>query len=289
MSNKTNKLIDTTIRTVRDFTVLLESDFPRIKKNSPEPNATSIIAIMKKTTPQTMTSRLMSYLPLFSALLILMILSGLSIWQLNRGFEKNHLQAQLASQQTRSILSEADLQTAGSHDLNYRKIELMGHFLNEKTFLLDNQIYEGQVGYHVLVPFQWKPKHWILVNRGWIKAPNNRNERPIVEPIFESLNLIGTLRIPTANPMIKSMLESGNITWPLRIQKIDLNALTTLVGHKSGPYVFFLEAESPAVLTPVPLPETWLTPERHYGYAAQWFLLAIAWLVIMICIAKRKY
>lgn len=217
------------------------------------------------------------------------MLCGLSFWQLNRGFDKNALQAQLATQQTRSILSEADLLSEKLTELNYRKIELTGHFLNHKTFLLDNQILESKVGYHVLVPFEWQPKQWILVNRGWIKAPSHRKDLPTIEPYIGSLNLTGTLRKPTSNHLIKSMLESSNVTWPVRIQKIDLNGLTTLVGDQSSPYILFPEPESLAALTPTPLPETWLTPERHFGYAVQWFLLAVAWFVIMICIVKRKY
>lgn len=269
--------------------MLLDSDFPRIKKNNPEPNATSIIAIMKKTTPQTINSRLMRYLPLSGALLVLTLLCGLGLWQLNRGFEKQEMQAQLAAQQTRVILSEAALSSSQSNDLNYRKINLNGRFLNEHTLLLDNQIHKGQVGYHVLVPFEWKPDHWILVNRGWIKAPSNRNDQPNFEPETRSFPLMGTLRIPTSNKLIKSMLESNDITWPLRIQKIDLDAIQVLINGIHSPYLLFLEPDSPGILTPVPLPETWLTPERHFGYAAQWFLLAIAWLVIMICMAKREY
>lgn len=243
---------------------------------------------MKNTILQTINSRVIRYLPLFGSILAIIFLCYLGIWQLNRGFEKEQMQAQLTLQQARYMLTEDDLKSASENSLNYRKLTITGQFLNQYTLLLDNQMHKGQVGYHVLVPFEWKAGNWILVNQGWVQAPNSRAQLPNFTTITGTVVLVGTLRRPANNRMIKDMLESKTLVWPLRIQKIDLNEIVMLIPGKSMPYILYTDVNPAQHLEPVLLPEAWLTPERHFGYAVQWFLLSLALIVVVICVAWRR-
>ena len=51
----------------------------------------------------------------------------------------------------------------------YAHIEIQGHYIDAPQFLLDNQIDNQVLGYHVFTPFLIENLNTIiLVNRGWV-------------------------------------------------------------------------------------------------------------------------
>ncbi len=125
-------------------------------------------------------------------LLLLPVFVYLGFWQLHRMEEKKAMQdkIELYSSQAplifdhsieKEILNKKGtasfFETTNSNNYRYQKIQVRGRFLNQINFLLDNQIFNGRVGYAVLTAFQIENSEFeslILVNRGWIPRTDNR-------------------------------------------------------------------------------------------------------------------
>lgn len=226
-------------------------------------------------------------------LLLTALLLYLGSWQLKRGQSKQALLDQHAAAIISEPLTNLNVLLDTPSDLStwqYKPTKLRGQFQHQYTFLLDNQIFEGKVGYHVLTVFQTgveeEDNTAVLVNRGWIPIGSSRNAKPEI-PTPQSHNsgvvINGYLNKGYTNPLIKNPLESPEIQWPLSVQTIDFNLFSNLINQKLLPGIVVLESPHELPLQPIPAPNTWLTPERHYGYAVQWYSLAgLLWLLILI-------
>lgn len=220
-------------------------------------------------------------------LLSLTLLCSLGFWQLSRAQYKQTLidQAQLA--QTTITLDEQKITQIPLNQARFQHIKFSTSLQNKNIILLDNQVLKGQVGYHVLVPARLNNQQAILINRGFVPIGKNRQELPSILPISGPVTIEGYLDIAYRNPLIKQAID-GKITWPLRVQQIDFNLLSTLMGISLYPMLVTLNEDSPYVLTPLPKATTYLTPEKHIGYAVQWFSLALAFLIWFIYFLYRS-
>ena len=74
------------------------------------------------------------------------------------------------------------------------------------------------------------------------------------------------------------------ITWPLRVQQIELEKFSKLIGIQLLPFVIYLDTNEALGYEknwqPIVMP-----PEKHRAYAFQWLALSIAWLILMISVS----
>ena len=72
-----------------------------------------------------------------------------------------------------------------------------------------------------------------------------------------------------------------NPSWPLRVQQIELDKFSQLIGKKLLPFVVYLDKNEA-----IGYKKNWqavvMPPQKHRAYAFQWFSLAAAFLVLMI-------
>ncbi|MBN9286559.1 MAG: hypothetical protein BGO43_06245 [Gammaproteobacteria bacterium 39-13] len=212
-----------------------------------------------------------------SALMIcgVTLLCSLGCWQLSRAAQKQALLSQASEARTQQPLSvHALLTEANPSTLRYYPIKLSGTFFNDQTILLDNKVNNGEVGYHVLVPFLLNEHTLILVNRGWIPQGRSRAILPSISPIKGETTIEGYLDFAYRNPLIKSAIESNIIQWPLRMQQLDMGLLKDTLGKNIYPMLVTLNNESSFAFSSPKAPVVWMSPERHQGYAVQWFSLA---------------
>ena len=104
-----------------------------------------------------------------AVVLLAPLFAGLGYWQLQRAAEK---EAVLAARE--HAQSAATLRLIGDEDANalhLREVSAACRADAERQFLLDNRVYEGRVGYEVLLPCQLASGSVVLINRGWISAP----------------------------------------------------------------------------------------------------------------------
>lgn len=214
-------------------------------------------------------------------LALLLTLSG---WQISRGLHKASV---IASTDTgKNAYQLLETMPGDSAQLNYQTAILQGSWDKERIILLDNRVYQSQLGYEVIMPFRLSDDKLILVNRGWISQAQAKD--PALLQLQEQLPT-GTLYLPkkgfTLGQAIQTeMLESDD--WPKVSLYMDLEQFSTALGQPISPLMLVLDADNANSLTRI-----WkavvIQPERHYAYALQWFGLAIAFIIFGIIWFRR--
>lgn len=229
-------------------------------------------------------------LPWMLALVCLSLFAGLGRWQMERADFKQAL----LDRQTRVLADRIPVGLADSAEADRAELDWVagaGEFLDRPALLLDNQIDTGRVGVRVYRLFQpdgsARP---VLVELGWLPLAADRR-LPETSALPGSWTLSG-LMLPPPSPGLRLLraqqrLDDGR--WLL------IRLDTTEVAQALD-----LPDLSPRILRPDPglalgyerdldvLSNT-LLPEKHRGYAVQWFGLAAATgLVFLILVFRRK-
>jgi surfeit locus 1 family protein len=199
-------------------------------------------------------------------IVMLPLLLSLGYWQVQRGALKRDLENQYLEKLTqlpRSISTNMMSQP-------FQALKLNGRYQPE-TFLVDNQISSGRTGYWVFQVFDDTTIGRVLINRGFI-ASTTRDQLPQVPTPSETLVLVATVwpelgLIPAWGP------QKWSAGWPKRIQRV--NVARMAAAGAAWPAELRLEAGQAGVLEPAPFASR-LSDDKHRGYAATWFGLAIA-------------
>lgn len=106
--------------------------------------------------------------PTLITLPLIIVLLGLSFWQLNRYQWKvgllDNIQQQLSEDATALPSVNID-----PENWQYRRVFLTGRFLHDKEIHLFAHAEKGQKGFHIITPFERADGAGIvLVNRGWV-------------------------------------------------------------------------------------------------------------------------
>ncbi|MBY6019431.1 SURF1 family protein [Ferrimonas balearica] len=214
---------------------------------------------------------------LIATVLAIGVLVKLGFWQLDRAEEKRHLMAQLA-QRAEQTLHWPLPDWSGERLAGYRLAGTVEP-VRERTLLLDNQTLDGQVGYRWLQPARFDGGAWILLDLGFVPVARGDRTLPTLPALPERLSVSGRLYRPGHNPLNANLLpEAGSVT---RIQALELAQLSRHWGEPIAPVVWL--AEQPEL---VGFTRSWqpinLSPEKHQGYALQWFGLAVALVIILL-------
>lgn len=224
-----------------------------------------------------------------AALAAMTLFASLGQWQLGRRVEK---QAQLDA--ARRVLSERIPQALSSaadprRARDYAWAAGVGHFVESPAVLLDNQQRAGRSGVRVYRLFQPTDHATpLLVELGWLPVAGDR-KMPRIPRSAGSIRIEGLLSPP----------PSPGIARATAVPQPDGSVLAT--GLDAGQLQAALHADrlAPRVLRLDPrlplgyardldiLPNT-LPPQKHLGYAVQWFALALAVLVTALVLTFRK-
>lgn len=217
------------------------------------------------------------------------ILINLSWWQLSRAAEKTGQLERLAQLQADGAVTPAQLTQLAAADIDGVPLKGKASWLAPYVWLLDNQIVNGRVGYDVIVPVQAvgmaRP---LLVNLGWLAGADSRETLPQFD-ITSEVVLDGLLRTKVDGLMLLGQNAEDHGQWPMRIQQIDYAELAQQSSLELYPAVLYQQQVSNFIPHYQPVV---LSPEKHRGYALQWFLLAVA--VVGVALAashqgKAKY
>lgn len=218
---------------------------------------------------------------------VFILLIKLGIWQLDRAEYKQRLEQELVKRQSITELGYKEvLALASNQAVTGYPVMLQATPIN-KLILLDNQVYQGQVGYlayQVMKITEELP--YLLVELGFVIAPKNRNQLPNIMPITKQLNLIGKVYQKQLNPLSSKLMAEPN--WPKRIQNLNIPQLSQDIELSLSPFVF-----QPNNIPELPLPHPWqpipLSSQKHFGYAVQWFGLAAAFLLLSLKLIRVNY
>ena len=211
-------------------------------------------------------------------------LARLGLWQLQRGDEKAAMlagvQAVLAERRPLPLAQAA-------RPTGYTWAAGRGHFLPGPVLLLDNQRRGDAVGVQVLAPFQPQSGPPLLVELGWLALPPDRT-LPLPAVPGGERDVRGLLMPPPASGIAlgPDHVVQGR-DWLLT--RVDLPALRAASGLPLAARVLRLDPALPIGFARDldVLPNT-LPPERHRGYALQWFGLSATLLAITVFLFVRR-
>ena len=215
------------------------------------------------------------------------LLAGLGLWQLDRAEQKRQLLDRYEASAGTERIRLGELMEADSA-LRYQPAEVQGVMDTTHQFLLDNKVHEGRVGYHVLTPLGIAHSgSAVLVNRGWVPLGATRQELPKLPAPAGSVALTGILDIPPEKVFVLGEGEDRDPGWPKVLQRIRLDLQQTQLGYPLLPVVLLLDPEQPYGFVRDWRPVVF-GPERHVGYAFQWFSLATALVIIYLILNVRR-
>ena len=203
------------------------------------------------------------------------ILIFLGSWQIVRGLEKEDIVNRHYENKSLPVISEKEMATLNLENLIYRTVNLEGEYRPE-SYILDNRLYRQEAGYEVFTAFETSEKNLFLVNRGWVAKENFNYD----EDIYSSKGAVTIQGV--LSPFKRFGLNLINQKyldgWPKLVQQVDYEATRSDLGAAINNSVVQLSASSIGALEPIWKPVD-LKPSRHYGYALQWFGLAL----VLIC------
>lgn len=229
------------------------------------------------------------------------LFARLGIWQYGRAQEKYASIAAVANVVAkREALPLVQTANEGARASAYDWVEGSGAFADIDPVLLDEQIRNGRVGVRVYRVFVMENADrsvggHLLVDVGWVPWPPDRSLPNLPFPETARMEIRGLLAPPPPYgiPLGSGIAHKDHAFLATRIDLGDMapdilnwapNATPPL-----APRVLRLDPTLPMgferdlEILPNAMP-----PERHLGYAVQWFALALAAIAIFIVLHWRK-
>ena len=251
-----------------------------------------------------MTNSVIYGRPFWFAILVsffFVLMLALGVWQLLRGFDKREELLQLA--EPRPALTNEDLMNL-DRAARFQPVRLLGYWTRH-SYLLDNSIYKEMqpprpasspfcflfsdcaaltgrslVGYRVFTLFAPRDSRALfLVERGWLPATVRRTLLPSPAPLPSSALSLDGLFVPAAGKrrVLKKQVISPTAEVQL-LQSVAVQQLARTLQREIHPIPIVLSRHSAGALERfAPLANfSYLSAQRHWGYAIQWFLMALA-------------
>ena len=208
-------------------------------------------------------------------LILVPLFVSLGFWQLDRARERDAINALQEARRTESPLKLSDQGPMDAESLRYRRVVLEGSYDDRHQFLIDNQIEEGQPGYHVLVPLRMKggvPA--VLINRGWIPVGSDRRQAPDVSGLPQGqVEIQGSIDLLHRVGFKLKGAEVPGSGWPSLVQVPEAKALSERLGYEVAGFQVLLAPAEPGGYRRHDR-EMRLDSGKNRGYALQWFLFA---------------
>jgi surfeit locus 1 family protein len=167
----------------------------------------------------------------------------------------------------------------------YQRVSTSGHYEPGRQVLLDNMpSATGQPGYRVLTPFRRADGGPLLmVDRGWVPLGPDRGSLPPVSVDAGSRIITGRLDgLPVPGLRIGAARAADAAGWPLVLNFPVVADLETALGEPVERRIVLLDATAPDGFERAWRPSIGFPPERHLGYAIQWFALALVLVVAFV-------
>ncbi|MEP1471391.1 MAG: SURF1 family protein [Halieaceae bacterium] len=222
----------------------------------------------------------------FTALL-LPLLIYLGFWQLQRAEDKAVLAAAFEQRQAAApVMVSAATMAEAPESLAYLPVRIQGEFVAGRDILLDNRLQGGKFGYEVVSPLVLSSgEAVVLVNRGWIAGDAARRSLPQVQAPSGPVDITGHIYVSPGQPYLLAEQELSG-AWPKVLQALEMDKLRPVIEQatKGGamlPYRVRIDAGQTGALQ-VDWQIINVSPEKHRGYAVQWFCMAAALLMLFV-------
>lgn len=183
---------------------------------------------------------------------------ALGVWQAGRAEQKHALGAQ------------------------QQRIVVHGEFLAERTLLLDNKVRHHRAGYEVVTPLRLAEGIHVLVNRGWIEAPRERDQLPALTTPAGRVRIEGRVLDHFPQPLKLGAGGKGRVRQSIALKEFALESGLALqafvIEQHAGPADGLLRE--------------WTAPdagiEKHQAYSLQWYSLAALAVVLFLVLSFKR-
>lgn len=191
---------------------------------------------------------------------------SLGLWQIERGQSKQYLLDEFENntQNNPNVLNE--------NSKKWDRVYVQGKWDSSKQVLIDNVINRGIAGFKVLTPLRiLETDQLILIDRGWVKRNQSRENLPDITITENNERVSGILEYPELGLVLSGELVSD--TWPKVSQTKNLEIISKEYNEALYPLILVADPTSKNSLEYIKINPTNMTPVKHYGYSAQWFLM----------------
>ena len=211
---------------------------------------------------------------------------SLGLWQLRRAESKQALQASYERGQQTTLTLTADNAEAMAR---YQRVRARGRYVDQRQILLDNMPSSlGRPGFRVLTPYQLEDGAWILVDRGWIPLGDRRTDLPQLRVAGNVREVTGQLdELPRPGLRLGEDDAETSTTWPRVLNFPEAETIERALGVSIGRYILRLDESEPDGFERKWHALARFGPERHIGYAVQWFAFAVVAVVLYLALSLR--
>ncbi|MDY7562497.1 SURF1 family protein [Pseudomonas sp. 10B1] len=221
--------------------------------------------------------------PTVVVFLLLPLLIFLGFWQLDRGEEKRVLLNQFAERRIAEPITSTQLEQ--TVDPAYRRVQLRGQFDAAHSLMLDNSTRGGRGGIELIQPFHDQASGlWLWVNRGWLPWPTRRTP-PVFNTPEQVLNLNAWVYMPSG-ATFQLGADPVGAPWPRLVTAVNPAKLWDELGREG--FADELRLEPGPAAYQLDWPVVAMGPEKHLGYAVQWFAMAAALFGLFLYLGYRN-
>ena len=206
---------------------------------------------------------------------------SLGLWQIERGQAKTTILAEFEDNLSKTPVY------LNQESKKWDRVYVKGKWDNSRQILVDNIINRGVAGYKVLTPLRIiETNQLILVDRGWIKQNKYREILPNIELIEVDEIVSGILEYPELGLVLSEDLVSKE--WPKISQTKNLEVISKEYDEFIYPMILLADPILKNSLEYIKITPTNMTPTKHYGYSAQWFLMFLVLCLMYLWYGFKK-
>src|SRR5262249_46151252 len=199
----------------------------------------------------------------------------LGVWQLGRLEEKRALNRRLRA----SLVAPVETLSPSTppDSLVGRRVRTAGVYDSLRHVVLRGRGNGGAPGVELLTPLRRPGAAALLVDRGWLPAPDAATARPdqLSEPGTIHVAGVGE-EVPPARGRVRLAVASDRGATLLTLNRLSIDSVRAFFPYPVAPVVVRLLPEPGAQPYPVRRPPQPYNENMHLSYTIQWFFFAAA-------------
>ncbi len=210
----------------------------------------------------------------------------LGLWQLRRAEQKVQLQSAFErGQQTTLTLTAENIDAVE----RYQQVNAEGHYLSARQILLDNMpSAQGRPGYRVLTPFVLASGAVLLVDRGWIPM-GDRDSLPSLDVEELERTISGRIdQLPQPGLRMGEQRQDAGEGWPRVLNFPEQETVEAALEQPVAPHILLLDPTNADGFERQWNIHSRFSPDKHIGYAVQWFAFAVCAIVIFLIVSFKR-